>query len=96
MPNLKNLKILGDNILIDPIMGDEVVKAGMINLIKTQQYEDKAYSGKVLKIGSLVQESKLLGATVYFNQYASTKFPFEGKEYLILKSEDVLGFILSE
>ncbi len=34
-----------------------------------------------------------LGMTILFNKYAPTVFHLQGKEYLVLREEDVIAFI---
>jgi len=92
---IEDLKVTQDNILIEPIKGDEEieiepVKGEADELIKPEQYEDKAYRGTIIKKGEKV--SLPIGAIVYFNKYSSTEFEFEGKKYLVLKQEDVIAY----
>lgn len=89
--NLKDIKVLADNILVEPIQEEE--KVG--ELIKPVWYEDRAYQGKVVKTGKDVKDIGL-GQIVFFNKYAATVFPFNGKEYLVLKVEDIIAVLDSK
>ena len=88
LQNLKSLKILSSNILVEPILESEEVG----ELIKTVQYDDKAFSGRVVLIGEEVKDIEV-GCIVYFNKYSSTVFPLDGIDYFVLKEEDIIGFV---
>ncbi len=88
MSKINKLNILGDNILVEPIKPDIETESG---LISPTQYEDKAFAGKVIKVGNEVKRIKI-GSIVYFNKYSTTSFIFDAKEYLILKIEDIIAF----
>lgn len=87
---LKNLKLLADNVLVEPISPNIETQSG---LIAPTQYEDKAFMGRVIKIGEDIKKKNLIGSIVYFNKYSTTSFIFDGKEYLILKVEDLIAYI---
>lgn len=78
---LKELKLTPGNVLVEEILESE----DMGGLVKPVAYEDKAYMGRVIK-GSV-------GKIVFFNKYSSTEFPFEGKKYLMLKTEDIVAYL---
>ena len=73
------------NLLVDPIKGEEVTVSG---LVRPEQYEDKAYKGRVIKGEDPFTE----GTVVYFNKYSWITFPYEGKEYISLRVEDVIAY----
>jgi len=92
--NIKEFRILHDNILIKPLIVEEVN-----GLVRPQQYEDKPELGEVIKVGDgrefdsgIIRKLKIKeGDTVLFNKYSSTKVAFEGIDYLILREEDIRG-----
>ena len=92
---LKKLKILWDNILIEPIMEE----ARHDGIIKPNQYEDKAEIGVVIKVGEgrfldsgdLIRPRVKVGDIVAFNMYSPTKLKIEGKDYLYIREEDIVS-----
>lgn len=87
-PNLEDLTVLADNLMVRPIKPEKETASG---LIAPAQYEDKAYVGKVVRVGIAVKEIKI-GHTVYFNKYSTIIFPFGEEEFLVLKAEDVTAY----
>lgn len=85
-PSINRLKVTPGNIIVEQILEDEEIGG----LLKSAQYEDKAYMGRVLLSGE--GSSVKPGDTVYFNKYSSTAFPFEGKGFLLLKNEDIIAY----
>lgn len=90
--NLPKGTLLHDAILVEPII---IEKAGKV--IKPQNYDDKSEYGKVLLVG----EGKMLetgtrlpisvkvGDTILFQKYSATKIRHEGKDYLLVRDEDI-------
>ena len=85
---IKDIKIVGDNILVEQILEDEITDG----LIKSVQYEDKAYCGKIVALGKEAPPYLVPGMVVYFNKYSSISFPFQGKDYLTIKVADIVGY----
>lgn len=86
---LNDITLFGQNVLIQEVRADEETDEG---LIKTAQDEDRAYRGIVLAKGEEAHNEKIaIGKMIYFNRYATTKFFYRGKEYLLLQEEDVIG-----
>lgn len=91
---IKDFKVLHDNILIKPLIVEEVN-----GLVRPQQYEDKPELGEVIAVGDgrefdNGQTRKLkvkVKDIVLFNKYSSTKVAFEGTDYLILREEDIIA-----
>ena len=56
--------------------------------------KEKPLEGKVISVGPDAKEDGISkGDTVVFANYAGMEVTIEGTEYLILKSEEVLGLI---
>ncbi|TLD88689.1 co-chaperone GroES [Helicobacter sp. MIT 05-5294] len=82
-----NFKPLGERVLVERLEEDTKTASG---IIIPDNAKEKPLEGKVLAIGSEVKEVKV-GDVVVFGKYSGTEVKLEGKEYLILKLEDVLG-----
>ena len=81
------LEALNNNIIIEPCNSDIKSETGVV---LAMSYEDKAFFGKVIKIGNKVEGIKV-GDIVYFNKYSATPFPYKTENYILLKDEDVLA-----
>jgi len=94
--NPKDFEYLYDNVLVVPIVIDEVGNG----LVRPQGYEDKPEIGEVVKVGEgrifdngvVVPLKVKVGDIVYFNKYSSVKIRLDTTDYLILKEEDLQGF----
>lgn len=87
MKNLSNLKVLNNNILVNAKDATMTTDSG---LVQSAQYEDKSFCGEVVSAG--LDTDIPVGATVYFNKYSSTVFPYGDEEYLMLKEEDIIAY----
>ncbi len=56
--------------------------------------KEKPQKGSVEAIGSEVKEIKV-GDVVLFDKYSGSKVSIDGRDYLIIKDEDVLGILQS-
>ena len=84
---IQDLNISNKNILVEPSVRKGETDSG---LVKPVQYEDKAEFGIILKSGD---EQFKKGMTVFFNKYAPTKIEIEGKEVLVVRSEDIIAYL---
>ncbi|MBF0466357.1 MAG: co-chaperone GroES [Nitrospirae bacterium] len=53
---------------------------------------EKPQRGKVEAVGSEAKEVKV-GDEVLFDKYSGSKVQIDGKDYLIIKEEDILGIL---
>lgn len=87
------IKPLGERVLVEPI-AKEVTTASGIVLPETAK--EKPQEGKVVAVGSgvLVEGQRVAlevkpGDRVLFSKYAGTEIKVDGKEYLIMKENDI-------
>jgi chaperonin GroES len=87
------IKPLGERVLVEPI-AKEVTTASGILLPETAK--EKPQEGKVVAVGSgvLVDGQRVAlevkpGDRVLFSKYAGTEIKVDGKEYLIMKENDI-------
>lgn len=92
------IKPLGDRVLIEPVKEKEVEKGG---IIIPDSAQEKSQEGKVIAVGTgkLDDSGKLIpfnvkkGDIVLMPKYGGTEIKIGGKEYQIVREEDILGII---
>ncbi|MHB1398154.1 MAG: co-chaperone GroES [Trichloromonadaceae bacterium] len=93
-----NIRPLHDRIIVERIE-EETKTAG--GLIIPDSAKEKPQQGKVIAAGKgkVTEDGKLLGMDVkvgdriLFGKYAGTEIKLEGKEYLMMREDDVLGVV---
>ena len=93
-----NVKPLGDRVLVQAIEQDEVKKGG---IIIPDTAKEKPQEGKVIAIGTGKRDDngKLIpfevkkGDRVLISKYGGTEIKVDGKDYLIMREDDILGII---
>lgn len=92
------IKPLGDRVLIE-VLEDEIPKQGSLYIPDTAK--EKPQQGKVLSVGKgRYEDGKLVpldvkdGDTVLFGKYAGTEVKYGGKEYLIVRENDILAILV--
>jgi len=93
------IKPLRDQVVLEPISEEEKSKGGII-LPDTAERE-KPEQGKVIAVGPgrLTPQGKTIplsvkkGDRVLFTKYGPTEVKVEGKEYLVVKEEDILAIL---
>lgn len=93
-----NIRPLHDRIIVERIE-EETKTAG--GLIIPDTAKEKPQQGKVVAVGKgkTTEDGKILaldvkvGDTIMFGKYAGTEIKIEGKEYLMMREDDVLGVI---
>ena len=89
---------LGDRVLVEPLKESEEVKGG---IIIPDTAKEKPQQGKVIAIGTGKLNDK--GEKIAFNvkkgdkvlmpKYGGTEVKLDGKEYQIMREEDILGIL---
>jgi chaperonin GroES len=93
-----NIRPLHDRIIVERVE-EETKTAG--GLIIPDTAKEKPQQGKVIAVGKgkVTEDGKMLGMDVkvgdriLFGKYAGTEIKIEGKEYLMMREDDVLGVI---
>ena len=91
-----NLKPLGDRVIIKVLEEEEKTSSGIVlpDKAKEKPQEGKVMAvgpGRILDDGSRVQMDVQVGNKIVFSKYAGTEIKLDGKEYLILRQDDILG-----
>ena len=91
------IKPLEDRILIKMKEGEETTKSGIILASSSQE---KPQIAEVIEVGpGKIIDGKIepvvvkKGDNVIVSKYSGTEVKYEGKEYIIVKQEDVLAIV---
>lgn len=87
------IKPLADRVLIEPNPAEEKTAGG---LFIPDTAKEKPLAGKVIAVGPGTSEVKMevkVGDEVLYGKYAGTEISAEGKNYLIMKQNDILAII---
>ncbi|HLD29475.1 MAG TPA: co-chaperone GroES [bacterium] len=92
------LKPLGDRVLVEALEEKETKKGGIIipDTVKEKPQEGKviaAGAGKRDDSGKIIPMDVKAGDKILFGKYSGTEVKIEGKEYLIMHQEDILGLV---
>ena len=88
---------LADRIVVKVLEAEEITRGG---IVLPDTAKEKPQQAEVIEVGKgKVSDGKVIapevkkGDKVLFGKYSGTEITIEGKEYLILKGEDILAII---
>ena len=84
------IKVIGNRVLIEELVEDIKSESGII-LGNTKNSANRV--GKVISIGNLVEEVSL-GDKVLFDVHRVAPLDFDGKTYLIMEENNLIGVYL--
>ncbi len=92
------IKPLSDRVIVEPIEKAEEKKSG---IIIPDTAKEKPQEGKIIAVGpgKRTEDGKLLpmdvkeGDKILYGKYSGTEIKIDGKEYLIMHQDDILGII---
>lgn len=87
------IKPLADRVLIEPKPAEEKTASG---LFIPDTAKEKPLAGTVVAVGPGTDEVKMEvknGDQVLYGKYAGTEITVDGKDYLIMKQNDILAII---
>jgi chaperonin GroES len=95
-----NIQPLHDRIVVEAAARESKSAGG---IILPDSAQEKPLSGKVLAVGpgktldsgTTVKPEVKKGDTVLYGKYAGTEVKVGGKDYVILRTDDVLGIVVS-
>ena len=92
------IKPLGERVLVEPVKEDESVKGGIIipDSAKEKPQEGKVIAvgtGKIDEDGKKVAFDVKVGDIVLMPKYGGTEVKVDGKEYQIMREDDILAII---
>lgn len=92
------LRPLGDRIIIELVESEEKTASGIVlpDSAKEKPQEGRVVAvgtGRVLENGERVALEVSEGNRIIFSKYSGTEVKYEGKEYLILRENDILAIV---
>ena len=92
------LKPLGDRVVIELVEAEEKTASGIVlpDTAKEKPQEGRVVAvgtGRVLDNGEKVALEVKEGDRIIFSKYAGTDVKYDGKEYLIIRENDVLAIV---
>ena len=93
-----NIRPLHDRIIVERLEEETTTAAG---IIIPDSAKEKPQQGNVVAVGKgkVTEDGKVLpldvkvGDKVLFGKYAGTDIKLDGKEYLMMREDDVLGVV---
>jgi chaperonin GroES len=94
-----NIRPLRDRIIVERVEEETTTAGGII--IPDTVSKEKPQEGKVIAVGKgkRTEEGKTIpmdvkeGDLVLFGKYAGSEIKVDGKEYLIMREDDILGVV---
>jgi chaperonin GroES len=92
------IRPLQDRVIVERMDEEQKTKGGIIipDTAKEKPMEGKVVAvgkGRTAEDGKLVKLDVKAGDRILFSKYAGTEVKVEGKEYLIMREDDILGII---
>jgi len=88
-----NIKPLADRVLIEPVAAETKTASG---IFIPDTAKEKPQKGTVVAVGNGTKDIAMtvkIGNTVLYGKYAGTELKLEGKDYLIMREDDILAII---
>ena len=90
---IMTIKPLADRVLVEPAAAETKTSSG---IIIPDTAKEKPQKGTVVAVGPGTQENPMtvkVGDQVLYGKYAGTELQYEGKDYLIMKENDLLAIV---
>ncbi len=84
---------LSDRVLIEPQEAETKTASG---LYIPDSAKEKPQKGKVVAVGKGKEDIKMtvkVGDTVLYGKYSGSELKFDGKDYMMMREEDILAII---
>ena len=88
-----NIKPLSDRVVIEPMAAETTTASG---LIIPDTAKEKPQKGTVVAVGNGKKDYTMtvkIGDTVLYGKYSGTELKYEGKDYLIMKEEEIYAIL---
>jgi chaperonin GroES len=88
-----NIKPLSDRVLIEPVAAETQTASG---IFIPDTAKEKPQKGKVVAVGNGTKDHVMtvkIGDTVLYGKYAGTELKLDGKDYLIMREDDIFAII---
>lgn len=87
------IKPLADRVLVEPMPAETQTSSG---IIIPDTAKEKPQKGTVVAVGNGKKDQPLtvkVGDSVLYGKYAGTELKFDGKDYLIMREDDILAIV---
>ena len=87
------IKPLADRVIIEPAAAETQTASG---IIIPDTAKEKPQKGTVVAVGNGKKDEPLtvkMGDVVLYEKFAGTSLKFEGKDYLIMREDDVIAIL---
>ncbi|AJF05519.1 co-chaperone GroES [Geoalkalibacter subterraneus] len=93
-----NIRPLQDRIIVERVEEETTTASGIIipDTAKEKPQEGKVIAvgnGKKTEDGKVIPLDVKVGDKVLFGKYAGTEIKIKGKEYMMMREDDILGII---
>ena len=91
--NKLGIKPLADRVLIEPAAAETKTSSG---IIIPDTAKEKPQKGNVVAVGAGTKDNPItvsVGDSILYGKYAGTELQHEGKDYLIMKENDILAIV---
>jgi len=96
-----NIKPLLDNILVEPLEKEQKTPSG---IVLPDSAKEKPQEGRVIGVGpgrfsesgQMLKPGVRVGETVLYKKWGGNELKIDGKDYLMVKEEDILAIISSK
>ena len=88
-----SIKPLADRVVIEPAAAEQKTASG---IIIPDTAKEKPQQGKVVAVGPGTKDNAMtlkVGDNVIYGKYAGTEFHLDGKDYMIMRENDVIAII---
>ena len=88
-----SIKPLSDRVIVEPAASETQTASG---IIIPDTVKEKPQKGTVVAVGNGKKDEPMtvkVGDSVLYGKYAGTDLKFDGKDYLIMREDDILAII---
>lgn len=88
-----NIQPLSDRVLVEPLAAETKTASG---IIIPETAKEKPQKGVVVAVGKGKKDHVMTvkpGDTVLYGKYSGTELKLEGKDYLIMREDDILAIV---
>lgn len=88
-----NIQPLADRVVVEPASAETTTASG---IIIPDNAKEKPQKGTVVAVGNGKKDEPMtvkVGDKVLYGKYAGTELKLEGKDYLIMREDDILAII---
>ncbi|MVO08607.1 co-chaperone GroES [Flavobacterium sp. TP390] len=88
-----NIKPISDRVVIEPMAAETTTASG---IIIPDTAKEKPQKGIIVAVGNGKKDHTMTvktGDVVLYGKYAGTEFKYEGKDYLIMREEEIYAIL---